>query len=401
LGLPEDAAASSASRCTLAFRGLRVPATVYLFRAPRSYTGEDLVEFHLPGNPLLAKLLLETLHERGVRPAEPGEFTARAYFNGLVDLTEAEGVAATISAGNEQELSAARRLMAGELAHRLAPVLSLLTDTLALIEVGIDFSSEDVTFLSTQEELSRIQQADQALERLLAESARFERLAHEPHVVLVGRPNAGKSTLLNALAGHERAVVSPIAGTTRDVLSAEVMLRRGIVRMTDVAGLEDLATGNDVDRQMRVHANRAAATADVLVLVQDVTDISPPPQLPRPPDLVVRSKLDLLSPGYDPREHRDAGVSALTGEGMDELRARLDAICFGEISSTATLALNIRHVRAIGEARAALSRGAENPIPELLAAQLREALDALGGILGRVTPDDVLGRIFAGFCIGK
>src|SRR6185437_15713656 len=140
-----------ASHGRLIVRGMSVPGRLYFFQSPRSYTGEDCVELHLPGNPLLARMLLEDLLAAGARAAEPGEFTARAYFNGRLDLTEAEGVAATISAGNEQELSAARRLMSGELARRVTPILDRLADTLALLEVGIDFSDEDVTFLSAAE----------------------------------------------------------------------------------------------------------------------------------------------------------------------------------------------------------------------------------------------------------
>ena len=393
-----DFEGGSARRCDLAFNGLRVPAWVYRFRSPNSYTGQDSAEFHIPGNPLLAKMLLDALYSLGARPAEPGEFTARAYFNGRLNLAEAEGVAATIAAGNQQELAAARQLLAGELARRLAPVMSLLTDTLALVEVGIDFSGEDVTFLSADEVAQRIAEADAALEKLVAESARFERLSHEPRVVLVGRPNAGKSTLLNALAGRERAVVSNIAGTTRDAISAEVALARGIVHVTDVAGLDEGEPLTDIDRQMRKHALRAAEEADVLVLVEDLSITASPPQLPLNPDLVVRSKQDLstrlASEGELP-------VSAKTGSGIPQLRHRLDTLCFGQTAAGSSLALNLRHLNAIAEARAALDRAKHLDSPELLAIELRESLDALGGILGKVTPDDVLGRIFSGFCIGK
>jgi tRNA modification GTPase len=394
-----DGPGGSALRRTLRFAKLSVPATVYLFRAPHSYTGEDLVEFHVPGNPGLARMLLDDIFDRGARPAEPGEFTARAYFNGRIDLTEAEGVAAIISASNDQELLAARRLMGGELTRRLAPIMSLLTDTLALIEVGIDFSGEDVTFLSNEQELARIGDAEQALKSLLIYSARFERLAHEPTVVLIGRPNAGKSTLLNALSGRERAVVSSIAGTTRDALSADVMLARGIVRITDVAGLDDQTS--DIDRQMRDRALHAAQTADVLILVEDISsDVTERLSIDREPRLVVRSKYDLSNEALAARPG-EVTVSALTGAGMDELRRRLDDLCFGESNTGASLALNLRHVRAIEEARFALGRAKRVNAPELIAMELREALELLGGILGRVSPDDLLGRIFSGFCIGK
>jgi tRNA modification GTPase len=276
-------------------------------------------------------MLLHELLKLGARPAEPGEFTARAYFNGKFDLTGAEGVAATIAAGNAQELSAARRLMSGELARRIAPILDLVADSLALVEAGIDFSEEGISFLSAAELRERAGRADAALQTLLAESARFERLAHEPRVALVGRPNAGKSTLLNALAGRERAVVSSTAGTTRDALSAEVSLRRGAIQVIDVAGIdepcEQQASHSEIDAKMQRTAARAVEEADLLILVHSLTD-----------------------------------------------------------------------------ARAALARVMTNPEAfevELLALEFREALEALGAILGRVTPDDLLGRIFSGFCIGK
>ena len=400
-----EAVPPGASRARLHFAGLAVPAWLYVFRAPRSYTGDDLAEFHLPGNPVLARLLLDHLRARGCRDAEPGEFTARAFFNGRLGLTEAEGVAAAIAAETEDELAAARQLLAGELARRLRPVMDDAAEALALVEVGIDFSDEDVTFLPADQLRSRARQADAALGRLLDDSARFERLAHEPTAVLVGRPNAGKSTLLNALAGRERAVTSPVAGTTRDVLSAEVALRRGMIRLLDVAGIEADDGGTDpIRRQMRDRALRAVGEADLVVLVQDAADAAPPPDVGRPPHLVVRTKADLPHARAGAAGGDDAlGVSALTGEGLPFLLARLDRLAFGERTARPALALNARHVAAVQEARDALSRAAAaaGGSPEVVALELREALDALGRVVGAVTPDDLLGRIFSAFCIGK
>jgi tRNA modification GTPase len=398
----KDPIASSASKTKLHFRGLIVPAWVYRFAAPRSVTGEDVVELHIPGNPLLARMLLDELIQLGARQAEAGEFTARAYFNGRMDLSEAEGVAATIAAQSERELAAARQLLSGELARRLRPLMDSIAEMLALIEVGIDFTEEDVTFLSDEQIQQRIAQADASLADLLAQSSRFERISHEPQIVLVGRPNAGKSTLLNALAGHERAVVSHEAGTTRDAIWAHVRLARGMVRLIDVAGIESADPSDDISRQMQERAFRAIEQADAVLLVQDSSDSAPPLPLPRPADLRIATKLD-LGPPHVPA---DVAISAKTGENLDDLIAHLDRIAFGQTVATgASLALNARHVQAITEARESLSRCREQLHAgaghEILAMELRETLDCLGGILGSVTPDDVLGKIFAGFCIGK
>ena len=403
-----NAVPASAAAVTLSFADLSCPAWVYVFRGPRSYTGDDTVEYHIPGSPVLARMLYDELLSRGCRPAEPGEFTARAFFNGKLDLTEAEGVAATIAALNAAELAAARQLLAGELARRLRPVTDALADTLALVEVGIDFAEEEVPFLAADAVRERLAGVDAALAELVADADRIEPLSHEPRVVLAGRPNAGKSSLLNALAGQARAVVSPVAGTTRDVISATVELPRGRVVVIDAAGVEpsfsDGPEGRAVDGedarpsgpslngQMQGRAADAIASADVLVLVVDATDARLDVPLPRPADLRVVNKVDLTG---------GVGVSATTGTGLNDLRQSLDAIAFGR-PAAGRLALNRRHLSAMADARAAVARAAaQADVAELAAAELWAALDAVGSVVGSVTPDDVLGRIFAGFCIGK
>jgi tRNA modification GTPase len=462
--------ATGAGRTRLSLRGMQLPATIYRFLAPRSYTGEDIIEFHIPGNPLLIQILLEELLNSGARAAEPGEFTARAYFNGRLDLTQAEGVAAAVSAHSEREALAARRLLGGELTRRLEPIIESVAQSLALLEAGIDFSEEDVSFLPADEARARIEGIVEKLRGLLTESVRFERLAREPAVVLAGRPNAGKSTLLNALAGNRRAVVSPLAGTTRDVIWSSVQLPRGTVRITDIAGLEEADSSGEIEQQMRRQAMRAVESADVVVLVIDGTDGRPPVALPRAADLVVYSKWDLFavmegapnsraasvpSPGTpgegqgggpiaedrlrlsenldaippppppppgEPGEGEDSPVafpplpprtnatpirvSTHRGDGLADLRHAIDRAAFGgESDASANLALNSRHVAAVERALDALARARdcldERIGDELIALELREALDALGSIAGQVTPDDVLGRVFSTFCIGK
>lgn len=392
---------TGAARSLLSFDGLRVPAWIYSFRAPRSVTGEDVVELHVPGNVLLVRMLLAKLIEQGARHAEAGEFTARAYFGGKLDLAEAEGVAATIAAASERELAAARQLLAGELSRRLAPIMDALAEALALVEAGIDFSDEDISFISTTDLQRRIRAAGESLSLLLTQSARFERLAHEPAVVLAGLPNAGKSTLLNALGGFDRAVVSAAEGTTRDAIWVHVTLPRGIVRVIDVAGLDE-RTADELGRQMQQAALREIEIADAVVLVHAVDEARPRPGLPREPNLIARTKSDL--PGTRPPvSDREISVSALTGQGLDTLRVNLDRVCFGEVAAGAVLALNARHIECVTEAREALDQAVDSADQgaELAALHLRDALDALGRILGSVTPDDVLGLVFGRFCVGK
>jgi tRNA modification GTPase len=347
-------------------------------------------------------MLVQWLISRGARAAEAGEFTARAYFSGKLDLAQSEGVAAAISASGRGELEAARRLMAGELSRRLRPIMDVLAESLALSEVGIDFSEEDISVMAPGQARRRIEMIRGQLDELVSQSSRFERLSHEPTIVLAGRPNAGKSTLINALAGRSRSIVSPIPGTTRDVLSAEITLKRGLVRLLDVAGIDESPQGQTgIESQMRQRAESAISQADILVVVKDVTDHRPLIDVSRKADLVVENKIDLV--GEKCASDDAICISAATGKNLDLLRNDLDRLAFGD-SGGGTLALTARHLSAIDESRRALDRaanlGPDFPL-ELLAAEFRAALDALGQILGVVTPDDVLGRIFSSFCIGK
>jgi tRNA modification GTPase len=395
----------SAARTRLSIDGMSVPVWVYRFVKPRSYTGDDLFELHLPGNPLLAGMVLDRIIQLGARRAEPGEFTARAYFNGRIDLSQAEGVAAVVAAANEAELNAGRMLMSGELARRLRPCMEQLANCLALIEAEIDFSDQGTRFVSDEQLAGRLADVERNLSDLLSSSGRLARLSHEPRLVLAGRPNAGKSTLLNALSKSARAVVSPVAGTTRDALTAQVALDRGIVRLVDVAGIETepgrvAPVSSEIETQMQQRALTELERADAVILVRDATDSRPMLDLPRKTDLIVWTKIDLNNQAIP---KTDLGVSAPLNLGMDKLRSSLDSIAFGarESSSTLQLALTNRHIQAISAGRDAVARARLENASEILAAELRSALDSLGQICGDVTPDDILGRIFATFCIGK
>lgn len=400
----------AATRQTLLISRMRVAGWVYFFKGPRSSTGEDLIELHLPGSPLIAARTLEALLAAGARAAGPGEFTARAFFNGKLDLAQAEGVAAMIAAQDADSLRAARALAAGELSRRVEPVVGGLTRTLALVEAGIDFVDEDITFLPAQELRAQIEAADEELARLLDGARRTDAGGNRPTVLLAGRPNAGKSTLLNALARADRAVVSDESGTTRDALETTLRLPGGLVSLLDSPGLEAEAALpaagaglEQLSRSVQRRARDEVARADFVVLVRDATDELPACELFRDPDLVVLSKSDLLAGASVDRAGLDGVlVCAQTGEGLADLIGRLDSLVFARHGS-GTLALATRHVRALRDARAALAAAREQPpaTPELAALELREALDALGSITGAVTPDDVLAQVFAAFCIGK
>ncbi len=409
--LTGDEPSHTAAVCTsIRFDYLTVPAWLYAFHAPRSSTGEDVVELHIPGNPLLARLLMSHLLSHGARAAEPGEFTARAYFNGKLDLSAAEGVAAVIGARSEAQLQAARQLLAGELANRVRPMVDAIAETLALLEVGIDFVDEDVTFLSATEVDERISSVMGQVRSLQNESSRIEPLSHDPTVVLVGRPNAGKSTLLNALAGIERAVVSDVAGTTRDIVSHEIALRRGTVRVWDVAGIETARTTDaiaitSIERQMQERTRSAIESADTVVYVDDsgVPERLAVLNIGREPDLRVFTKADLAQ-RVTVASPATVHVSAVTGQGLTELRARLDDLCFGSAERSG-LSLNARHLQHLADASQALTRAMEanaNSVgSEIVAMELRHTIDDLGAIVGSISPDELLGRVFSRFCIGK
>ena len=385
----------AATPCRLAFADLQVAATVLSFRGPRSHTGEDVAEYLVPGNPLLVSMLLGELRRRGLRQADPGEFSARAFFNGKTSLAAAEGVAASIAATNDRQLAAAARLRGGELSRRLERPMDDLADLAALCELSLDFADEDVTVVSPSDLRRRIDAIQTDLRRLLADAPRLETLGRPPRVGLVGRANAGKSTLLNALAGRARAVASPTAGTTRDALEIDIAFPGGRVTLVDLAGLEE-SPRDAMDAAAAEVARREAATADVLLLVRADGDARPDPILPRPADLLAVTKCDADHVASPPR------LSAHTGVGLAALRRELARLAFNA-STGDGVALTARHAAAVVDALAALAEGRSHVGggDELVAHSLRSALDALGEVLGIISPDAILGRVFSRFCIGK
>jgi tRNA modification GTPase len=395
----------------------QVLATV--FRAPRSATGEDVVEFSCHGGDFAAQFVLDRLLESGSRMANPGEFTQRAFLNGKVDLAQAEAIADLIHASS----SAAHRVSMAQLEGRYSALLESLRSELlelaAFVELELDFSDEDVEFADRNRLEQLLQKSTTLITRLLTSYRLGERIREGVRVVIGGRPNAGKSTLLNALVGFDRAIVSPTPGTTRDEIEAEAEIEGLRFRFFDTAGIRETVDQIEAEGVRRAH--RAIEKADVLLYVFDAStglDESEESLLkalsetrPDLPVLRVANKIDLLSVGEAETVPFDQAISASRALANEEeiaplVRQMLDAVA-RDVSRTDASAVvtNQRHrrhlqtaIEAIERASAALQDGTSG---DTLALDLRVALEELGAITGAITNEDVLDQIFSRFCIGK
>jgi tRNA modification GTPase len=382
-----------------------------LFTAPHSYTGEDVLELQTHGSPIVLKLLLARLVELGARHARPGEFSERAFLNGKLDLAQAEAVADLISSGSETAARAALRSLDGEFSKRVRALNASVVRLRVWIEAAIDFPEEEIDFLSAPELRGDLTAVRTDLAKLLDGARRGVRLADGLHVVIVGRPNAGKSSLLNTLAASERAIVTEVPGTTRDLVRETVDVDGVSLTLVDTAGLRESADA--IEREGIRRARAELERADVVLLVADVAE-DPVAALALVADapasatrLVVRNKIDLT--GIAPRRERRDGyveirLSAKTGVGIELLQAELRKLAGGETSEGAWTA-RARHVTALERAKshfaAAESALVERNAGELAAEELREVQHTLGEITGEFTSEDLLGAIFSSFCIGK
>ena len=361
------------------------------FPGPASFTGEDAAELHLHGAPAVMDAVQAALmRQGGLRPAEPGEFTRRAFDAGRMDLTAVEGLAELIDAQTEGQRRQALYALGGGLARQFDGWRERLVQALAHIEAAIDFSDEELPE-GLEAAVSRtVSDARAEMAEALAAGARGEVVRDGFRVALVGAPNAGKSSLLNALAAREVAIVSPGAGTTRDVLEARLVMEGYLVRLIDMAGLHE--SGDPVEREGMRRARAEAASADLCLLLT-APDAPPPPDMP---GLRVRTKSDLGAAPGGP----GLAVSARTGEGLEALRGAIAEAVRSRVAGPPG-ALRARHVRALAESAEALDRFAAAPQTDLAAEDLRLAVRALGRVTGRVDVEDLLDAIFREFCIGK
>ncbi len=404
-----------------------IDSLLYIFfEGPNSYTGEDVLELYPHGNPIIVRELIQVIKSiEGVRLAEPGEYTRRAFLNGRMDLVQAESVADVIHSANRDELKNAHRLLGGALSKKVKTLTEQVMDISARLELDVDFSEEeaDPDYATWGVKISAIRESVESILRSFKGKAAVSRL---PLAVLYGAPNAGKSSLVNALLGEDRILVSNIPGTTRDFVEVRLFLDGGEIRLVDTAGIADKAT-DALDALSMEKSKEILAEADMKILVLDGSDERGASCYSEniKPDFVVVSKSDLVAsrPGGASRhpesrngvrdklrasgvEGSSLRISSKTGEGLAELRQVMNAALFKKTENSEDLWITSeREKTCLEEALAGIDRALSlirtNPAVELLAFEMQLVRRSLQSITGEISSEDVLQKIFAGFCIGK
>ena len=389
---------------------LIVDSLLYIFfEGPNSYTGEDVLELYPHGNPIIVRELIQVIKSvDGVRLAEPGEYTRRAFLNGRMDLVQAESVADVIHSANRDELKNAHRLLGGALSKKVKTLTEQVMDISARLELDVDFSEEeaDPDYATWGVKISAIRESVESILKSFKGKAAVCRL---PLAVLYGAPNAGKSSLVNALLGEDRILVSNIPGTTRDFVEVRLFLDGGEIRLVDTAGIADKAA-DALDALSMEKSKEILAEADMKILVLDGSDMCGASCYSEniKPDFVVISKSDLLDERRETRDERGESIriSSKTGEGLAELKRAMNAVLFKKTENSEDLWITSeREKTCLEEALAGIDRALNlirtNPAVELLAFEMQLVRRSLQSITGEISSEDVLQQIFAGFCIGK
>lgn len=380
--------------------------------APRSYTGEDTIEIHCHGGSLVTRRVLETILQAGARAAQPGEFTFKAFINGKFDLTQAEAVQQLISAKSDLALQMAEQQLQGKISKQILSFQAELVDIAAILEAWVDFPEEDLEFASMEEVIAALSEVLQQMEKLAASFHDGKIVSHGISLCLAGPPNVGKSSLMNALLGKERAIVTDIAGTTRDMLEEEMKLGDLQFRLIDTAGIRE--TSEVIEQEGIRRSKEAMRSADLILLVLDASrglceeSVELVASAPKEKTLLVWNKIDLPHASLPAVDFPvSTCISARVGTGLEELRSQIDKLIWrkGPPAKDEIVITSSRHMQALTNATHALHtliQGLKSGVsPEFVASDMRTVLSELGTIIGTNITEDILSAIFSKFCIGK
>ncbi|GAA4826689.1 tRNA modification GTPase MnmE [Marinicella pacifica] len=371
------------------------------FPGPNSFTGEDVVEVQAHGGHVVLNMLLSEIIRLGARMARPGEFSERAFLNNKMDLVQAEAIADLIAGGSEQAVLASQRSLQGEFSAEINKLLKSLIETRVWIESAIDFPEEEIDFLADCELRRQLSMLNQSLIAVLKKTQSGVLLNQGISIAIIGAPNVGKSSLLNALTEEQTAIISDIAGTTRDVIKADIIIHGIPVKLVDTAGIRE--SDDPIEQQGIERARAIQASCDVILLVYDGSRVIE--QLPKAKanELVVLNKIDCLHADNQTRQV-DVRLSAKTGAGLDQLKQHIVAMVTGGDLAEDTFTARQRHIEQLKLTQHHVHLAEQHlshNIGELAAEELRLAQQALNAITGEFTSDDLLGEIFSSFCIGK
>jgi tRNA modification GTPase len=378
-------------------------ALITRFQAPRSFTGEEMAEISVTGGRAVASACVKALGLiPGLRLAEPGEFAWRAFMNGKIDLSEVEGLADLVEAETEAQRRQAQNIAGGALSRECDAIRTSLLEAMAAVETQIDFTDvEDASDFTLESVRRAARAAIERIDRALATADAAARLREGFTVVIAGPPNVGKSTLMNALAGRDVAIISPIPGTTRDLIEVFLDLRGYPLILVDTAGIRE--SSDPIEQEGVARARRRAESADLMLWLSDGVDDQVQPTL-EAPTLAVRTKIDLNGVAEPAARPSDLAISAKTGAGIDRMLDAIAELAEERMSSREPALLTLeRHRRGFQDARRALAAASapEASEPELIAEDLRRAASAMDRIVGRIGVEEVLGEIFARLCVGK
>ena len=391
-------------------RGISIDdVLISVFRNPHSYTGEDSIEISTHGNPLISKQIVELLIRNGARPAEPGEFTKRAYLNNKIDLAQAEAVADIISSRTDASLRGARNQLDGLLSKKVEEIRSALINVSSFVELELDFAEEDVEFVNLGELSKRIEKVKSEIETLLKSYSFGKVIKDGVNAAIVGKPNVGKSSLLNYILKESRAIVSHIPGTTRDIIREDVSIDGILFRLYDTAGIRISEDIIEIEGVLR--SRQAVKDADIVLLISDVEQGRSDELLEEIKSFTDENKilkiLNKIDLGSNDTKNYDAAISALSGEGIESLFFIMKEKALGSASYSEKGAIvsNSRHYECLRRAKETLEKAEESiknkMSGEFISVDLRKAADDIGEIIGIVTSDDILNNIFTKFCIGK